>query len=75
MVAVKCHIGCLSCNTSSNINTCFSCDPDQGYMLNNKSCLTNCTTDFGYTDDPAVCVYCNQYCKTCYGLFDNCSSC
>ena len=75
MVAVKCHVACLSCNASTNINRCFSCDIGVGYKLNNNSCLTTCTTGYGITSDPAVCIYCNLYCSSCYEYFDNCSAC
>lgn len=79
MTIHTCHIACLSCNASSNINSCFSCDPSRGYMLNNYSCLTSCvnttTFGFGYTEDPAVCVFCNLRCSSCFGVFDNCTTC
>ncbi len=61
-----CHVACLTCNGSSNINQCFTCDPSLGYTLNNASCLTTCTTGYGYTSDPALCIWCNLKCKTCY---------
>lgn len=70
-----CNVACLSCNASGTINVCFSCDPGQGYMLNNYSCLTTCRSGFGYTPDPALCVFCDLHCVTCYGVFDNCSTC
>jgi proprotein convertase subtilisin/kexin type 5 len=44
-------------------------------MLNNYSCLTTCTTGYGYTEDPALCIWCNLRCASCYSVFDNCTSC
>lgn len=71
-----CNAACLSCNgTGAANNTCFSCDSGLGYMLNNYSCYNVCRPGFGYTDDPAMCIYCDLHCSTCYGLFDNCSVC
>ncbi len=61
-----CHIACLTCNGSSNINMCFSCDSSLNYTLNNNSCLTSCTTGYGNTSDPSVCIWCNLKCKACF---------
>jgi hypothetical protein len=44
-------------------------------MLNNESCLTICKPGYGYTDDPSMCIWCNLKCKSCYNVFDNCSTC
>ena len=70
-----CNTACLTCNTSSASNSCFSCDPGLGYMLNNYSCLTTCTTGYGNTSDPAVCIWCNLKCRACFEVFDNCTLC
>lgn len=70
-----CNVACLSCNGSGTTNVCFSCDAGLGFMLNNYSCLTICKSGFGYTSDPAVCVFCDLHCVTCFGVFDNCTKC
>lgn len=70
-----CNVACLTCNASGTVNVCFSCDISLGFMLNNHSCLTICKSGFGYTPDPAVCIFCDLHCVTCYGVFDNCTKC
>jgi hypothetical protein len=70
-----CNEACLSCNNTGTVNVCFSCDPSLGFMLNNFSCYNNCRTGYGYTEDPALCVWCDLHCTSCYGLYDNCSTC
>jgi hypothetical protein len=70
-----CNAACLSCNATGTVNVCFSCDPGLGYMLNNYSCYNSCKPGYGYTDDPAMCVWCDLHCTSCYATFDNCSTC
>lgn len=48
-VLTVCSSACLTCNNTGTVNVCFSCDPSLGYMLNNYSCLTTCSTGYGYT--------------------------
>lgn len=75
LVAKLCNIACLSCYSGGTNTTCTSCDGSVPYLLNNNTCYNICTTGFGYTDDPALCVWCNIYCTSCYAVADNCSSC
>jgi len=65
----------LSCYNGGTNTTCTSCDPSVPYLLNNNTCYNICTTGYGYTNDPATCVWCSVYCTSCYDIADNCSTC
>ncbi|ESU39968.1 Variant-specific surface protein, partial [Giardia duodenalis] len=81
--------GCKTCAKTDGVVACASCEDDQKFGLNKKSCVAKCpdnaseksgvcTCNDGFTpnEDSSACTQCHSSCLTCSAAGDSkCKSC